>query len=80
MARTSDSDEMSVRHAIASPPASRMPAATVSAPSPLRSATTTLAPSRAIVCALHVPMPDAAPVTIATLPSRRPIPDPHPLN
>src|SRR5205814_9224351 len=47
--------------------------ATRSASVPLISATTTEAPSRAIRRAVASPMPLPAPVTIATLPSRRPI-------
>src|SRR6266566_1275626 len=47
--------------------------ATRSASVPLMSATTTEAPSRAIRRAVASPMPLPAPVTIATLPSRRPI-------
>jgi hypothetical protein len=53
--------------ALPSPPATR------SAADPSMSATTTDAPSCAISRAVASPMPLPAPVTIATLPSRRPI-------
>src|SRR3984893_7541330 len=56
---------------MASLPAARMSAATASACSPNTSATTTLAPSWAKRRASASPMPCAAPVTIATLSSRR---------
>src|SRR5258708_37356519 len=56
---------------MASPPPTRMSAATASACSPNTSATTTLAPSWAKRRASASPMPCAAPVTIATLSSRR---------
>ena len=72
IARTSASIAMSVQIANDSPPEARIWAATASAPGPFRSATTTLAPSRAIVIADTRPIPDAAPVTIATFPSSRP--------
>ena len=42
-------------------------AATFAAPSPLMSATTTLAPSAAYSCAMPSPNPLAAPVTMAIL-------------
>src|SRR5215469_9588041 len=46
-------------------------AATSCTPAPLRSSSTTLAPSRAKVRAISAPKPDAAPVTSAILPARR---------
>src|SRR6516225_1622651 len=50
-----------------------MAVATSSAPDRLMSAITTLAPSPASRSAVARPIPDAEPVTIATLPSTRPI-------
>jgi hypothetical protein len=47
--------------------------AACSAPAPLTSATTTVAPSAPSLSAIALPMPCAAPVTIATLPSSLPI-------
>jgi len=52
---------------IASPPPSRISAAAASAAARFRSAMATFAPSRAKVSAISLPMPLAAPVTIATL-------------
>ena len=59
----------SVRMKWAWPPLSRMPAAVCSPWSSLMSATTTAAPSWAISAAVTAPMPAAAPVTMALLPS-----------
>ena len=59
---------MSVRTAIASPPPSRISAATASPASPSMSATTTRMPSAAQACASARPAPLPAPVTTATLP------------
>src|SRR5215212_9680357 len=56
--------------AIAVPPASSIPLATDSARSPWRSATTTVAPSRAKSSAVARPMPEPPPVTTATLLAR----------
>src|SRR5215471_2123688 len=57
---------------MASPPAAVM-SRTVSSPSaPWTSATTTLAPSRAKICAVARPMPELPPVTKATFPATRP--------
>src|SRR5437763_6971761 len=53
----------------ASPPADLISAAAPSAASRFRSAMTTFAPSRAYRCAMALPMPLTAPVTIATFPS-----------
>ena len=55
---------------MASPPASRMPAATRSQASCLRLEITTLAPCAASASAIALPMPLVEPVTIATLPCR----------
>jgi hypothetical protein len=63
-----DSSEMSTSAAIAF----SSPAATRSAAALSMSATTTDAPSRTIKRAVASPIPLPAPVTIATLPSRRP--------
>src|SRR5262245_27836940 len=49
--------------------------AAVSAPGPLRSATTTVAPSAASLSAIALPIPCAAPVTMATRPSIFPMSD-----
>src|SRR5690348_2838444 len=68
MASTSARCETSALQATAASPISP---ATRSAPGPFRSATTTLAPSSAKRFAMPSPKPDAAPVTIATLPLRR---------
>jgi hypothetical protein len=54
----------------ASPPALRMPSATISQASALRLEITTLAPSRAKSSAEARPMPRLEPVTTATLPVR----------
>src|SRR5215813_12214211 len=57
---------------MASPPAAVM-SRTVSSPSGTwTSATTTLAPSRAKICAVARPMPELPPVTNATFPVTRP--------
>ena len=61
MACTSASIAMSVRVATDSPPAARISARDGLGPCPFRSATTTRAPSRAIVIADTRPIPDAAP-------------------
>src|SRR3954468_5246152 len=58
--------------------ASSRTSTTVSAPS--RSQPTTVAPSAAKRCALAAPMPDAAPVITAILPSMRPIGPPKAMN
>ena len=55
-------------------PASLALCATASPPAVLRSASTTCAPSRANRIALAAPMPLAAPVITATLPSNWPMP------
>src|SRR5947208_3223704 len=70
MRTTLGSSETSTSAATALVPSSP---ATRSASAPLISATTTDAPSRSISRAVASPMPLPAPVTIATLPSRRPI-------
>jgi hypothetical protein len=67
-----DSSETSISAATALP----ISPATRSAADPLISATTTDAPSRTINRADAAPIPLPAPVTIATLPSRRPIAPP----
>src|SRR5471030_286735 len=54
--------------AIALPPLTAISLATRSADAPLRSFTTTVAPSRANVFAIPSPNPDPPPVTIAVLP------------
>src|SRR3954469_20342465 len=56
----------------ATPRPSARPPATSAARSPSMSATTTRAPSAAYRSAIARPMPPAPPVTIATLPTRRP--------
>jgi hypothetical protein len=56
--------------AIAVPPASSIPLATDSARSPYRSATTTVAPSRAKSSAVARPIPEPPPVTTATVLAR----------
>jgi hypothetical protein len=61
-----------VRRKNASPPASRMVAATRSPPASSTSAIPTLAPSAASARALARPIPKAPPVTTATFPSTRP--------
>jgi hypothetical protein len=58
---------------IASPPAAAISPTTACAPASSMSVMTTLAPSRARVAAHAAPIPDAPPVTIATLPSTWPI-------
>ena len=59
---------MSAAHGLARPPAAAIASATRMAPASFTSATTTLAPSAASRRAVASPMPDAAPVTTATLP------------
>ncbi len=55
------------------PTASRRDAATARAPAPSRSTSTVRAPSAAYASAIARPMPRAAPVTMATRPSSRPM-------
>src|SRR5207245_11128087 len=57
--------------AIALPPAARLSAVTASARPPSRSATRTRAPHAAKPSAVARPIPDSAPDTSATLPSKR---------
>src|SRR3546814_12644893 len=71
MDRTCSPEPTSMASASASPPADSISATTPRAVSPLRSATTTLAPSAANRFAVASPMPLPAPVTTATLPFRR---------
>src|SRR5579872_390472 len=68
-AATSASLETSARTAVAAAPSR---SATAAAPSPLPSATITFAPSATKRLAIPSPNPDAAPVTIATLPASLP--------
>src|SRR5699024_7254178 len=68
-----DSSETSVCWKKAWPPASTISAATRAPCSSDTSATTTLAPSAASALAYSSPIPPAAPVTIAVLPSKRPM-------
>src|SRR5437879_9033409 len=56
---------------MAVPPAETISAAAASAAVLLRSAIITFAPSRAKACAISLPMPLAAPVTMATLSWKR---------
>src|SRR6266498_1803381 len=66
---TSAAFETSVLTRRASPPASLIIRTVSSPPSTRTSATTVFAPSRANASALALPIPEAAPVTKATLPS-----------
>src|SRR5689334_4530405 len=59
--------DTSTAHPIARPPLAAMPAAARSAASPSRSRTDTCRPSRASRSLMASPMPDAPPVTIATV-------------
>jgi hypothetical protein len=61
----------STGNASATPPASRMAPAVSEAASPRRSAHTTAAPWAARACAAAAPIPEPAPTTRATRPSRR---------
>ena len=72
IAITEASSATSATWPTARPPAASISFATASAPAPFTSATTTAAPSRASSSAVARPMPDAAPVTIATLPASLP--------
>ncbi len=72
MAATESESATSTRNGEAEPPPDRISLATASAPSAARSATTTAAPSAANNDAEARPIPLAAPVTTATLPSSRP--------
>src|SRR5262249_45945653 len=80
---TSAAFETSVLTKRASPPASLIIRTVSSPPSTRTSATTVFAPSRANASALALPIPEAAPVTKATLPSNclvmSPLPDSAPL-
>ena len=73
IAATWSSSLTSASMASARPPSSVMARATRSASAPRMSSTRTDAPSAAKSCAVASPMPDPPPVTIATLPSTRPI-------
>src|SRR5712691_1259933 len=69
---TSTAVETSVLTKMASPPFSVMRCTVCCPPSSCMSAITSFAPSRANVRAVALPIPDAPPVTNATLPSTRP--------
>ena len=73
MAAASAALETSVRKNDASPPSPRMRSAVASPSSALMSLTSTWAPAAANTRAVASPMPIAAPVTIATLPSSIPV-------
>ena len=76
MARTESTSPRSTWTAVASPPAAAIASATCFAPAAFRSATTVRAPSAATRRAVAWPMPDAAPVMIAILPSSLPMAHP----
>ena len=65
------SSEISIAADVALPPEATMPCATDSAAAPLISAQITVAPSSANRIALASPIPEPAPVTIATFLSTR---------
>ncbi|MNL44871.1 hypothetical protein D3C87_1674730 [compost metagenome] len=69
-ARIAPSSVTSATLALALPPAFSISAAVASTSSRVRLITTTAAPSRASFNAVALPIPDPAPVTSATLPSR----------
>src|SRR5262245_33495171 len=69
---TASGSDASIFSETARPPSCAMLEATASARVPLRSATTTAAPSSAKRRALAAPMPEPPAVTIATCPSKRP--------
>ena len=69
---TASDSAASILMAAARPPLAVMPDATASARVPLRSATTTAAPSPAKRRAVAAPIPEPPAVTIATLPPNRP--------
>src|SRR3954470_3389943 len=78
MRSTSASEVVSASTTSAVPPSSVISLAVSSAAARLTSATTTFAPSRAKVSAVHLPLPQPGPelpppLTIATLPSKRPV-------
>src|SRR5262249_25260631 len=68
---TAADSDASILMATARPPLAVMLDAMVSARVPLRSATTTAAPSLAKRCAVAAPIPEPPAVTIATLPAKR---------
>ena len=73
IAEASVSLETSAWTYAACPPVSRIPAATAAPASSATSVSTTCAPSAANSCEATMPIPLAAPVMSATLPSSRPI-------